>query len=983
MNLTSTNKYFKSVVLTSILFFIVFVKSASSSPTLTHSVDSILNNMSLDEKIGQLFMIPAYSNMGQEHEKSIEELIKNYHVGGILFFQGSPYHQVNLTNRFQTISKSPLLIAIDAECGLAMRLDSTILFPRQMTLGAIQDNNLIYQMGKQIGVQCKEMGIHMNMAPVVDINNNPKNPVINHRSFGENPKNVTAKSLMYMKGLHEQKILANAKHFPGHGDTDSDSHKTLPTIYHDKRRLDSVELYPFKVLIDSGLKSTMVAHLYVPAIDSTPNKASTLSRKLVTELLQDELKFKGLIFTDGLNMRGVSAFYEKGEVDVQALLAGNDILLIPEDIPKAVEKIKQAINDKRISIKDIEHKVKKILSAKKWLNLSSKPIIENTGITQKINSYQAGFINHELYKNALTLIKNENTLPITRLDTLKIASVSIGKSTTHAFNSSINRYCSFDKFFINKNTNRTKIDSIAKQLNQYNTIILSIYEMNQNPYQNFGLPKVIDQLCMQLSANKKIILNLFGNPYSLSKLKSLSNLDAVLISYEDQELPNDLSGQLIFGGISAKGKLPISINSEFKEGFGLETPKTRFSYTYPESIGVSSNNLLKIDTIVEEAFKAMAFPGCQIFAAKDGEVFFQKSYGNHTYDKDSKKVDNSAIYDLASITKIASSAAALMDLHQKEEISLDSNLGYYLPNLVDTTEYSNIVLKEMLTHQAKLTPWIPFYIKTLFKGKPKYEIYSIKESDYFNKRVANNLFINDSYRDTIFDRILSTNLLKVKKYKYSDVGYYFVNQMIKDITGLNQDQYVDSNFYSRLGLKNIGYQPRNKWPLEKITPTENDKVFRQQLIHGDVHDQGAAMLGGVAGHAGLFSNANDLAVMMQLFMQYGIYGQDTLLSEETVKLFTSSPYYQSNKNRRGIAFDKPVRNGAGGPTCFNCASTKSFGHSGFTGTLAWADPENGFVYVFLSNRVHPNAENKKLITMNIRTRIQKVFIEAINKIEDH
>ncbi|MBG16170.1 MAG: hypothetical protein CL853_07440 [Crocinitomicaceae bacterium] len=983
MNLTSTNKYFKSVVLTSILFFIVFVKSASSSPTLTHSVDSILNNMSLDEKIGQLFMIPAYSNMGQEHEKSIEELIKNYHVGGILFFQGSPYHQVNLTNRFQTISKSPLLIAIDAECGLAMRLDSTILFPRQMTLGAIQDNNLIYQMGKQIGVQCKEMGIHMNMAPVVDINNNPKNPVINHRSFGENPKNVTAKSLMYMKGLHEQKILANAKHFPGHGDTDSDSHKTLPTIYHDKRRLDSVELYPFKVLIDSGLKSTMVAHLYVPAIDSTPNKASTLSRKLVTELLQDELKFKGLIFTDGLNMRGVSAFYEKGEVDVQALLAGNDILLIPEDIPKAVEKIKQAINDKRISIKDIEHKVKKILSAKKWLNLSSKPIIENTGITQKINSYQAGFINHELYKNALTLIKNENTLPITRLDTLKIASVSIGKSTTHAFNSSINRYCSFDKFFINKNTNRTKIDSIAKQLNQYNTIILSIYEMNQNPYQNFGLPKVIDQLCMQLSANKKIILNLFGNPYSLSKLKSLSNLDAVLISYEDQELPNDLSGQLIFGGISAKGKLPISINSEFKEGFGLETPKTRFSYTYPESIGVSSNNLLKIDTIVEEAFKAMAFPGCQIFAAKDGEVFFQKSYGNHTYDKDSKKVDNSAIYDLASITKIASSAAALMDLHQKEEISLDSNLGYYLPNLVDTTEYSNIVLKEMLTHQAKLTPWIPFYIKTLFKGKPKYEIYSIKESDYFNKRVANNLFINDSYRDTIFDRILSTNLLKVKKYKYSDVGYYFVNQMIKDFTGLNQDQYVDSNFYSRLGLKNIGYQPRNKWPLEKITPTENDKVFRQQLIHGDVHDQGAAMLGGVAGHAGLFSNANDLAVMMQLFMQYGIYGQDTLLSEETVKLFTSSPYYQSNKNRRGIAFDKPVRNGAGGPTCFNCASTKSFGHSGFTGTLAWADPENGFVYVFLSNRVHPNAENKKLITMNIRTRIQKVFIEAINKIEDH
>ena len=948
--------------------------------SLTPWADSLLLTMTLEEKIGQLFMIPSYSNLDNAHEKSIENLIKNYHVGGILFFQGYPHKQISLTNKFQQTSKIPLLIAMDAECGLAMRLDSSTLFPKQMTLGAITDDKLIYKMGNEIGIQLKKMGVHMNMAPVADVNNNPDNPVINNRSFGESPKNVALKSLMYMKGLHAQKILATAKHFPGHGDTDSDSHKTLPTIYHDKKRMDSVELYPFKVLIDSGLKSSMIAHLYVPSIDKTPNRASTLSKKLVTDLLQKELNFKGLIFTDGLNMRGVSAFYDEGEVDVQALLAGNDILLIPENIPKAVEKIKKAIINNRISVDEINRKVLKILSAKQWVNLSNKSLIESKSITKRINSYEAAFTNHELYKNALTLIKNDNEiLPIKRLDKLKIALVSVGKSTSNGFESSIDRYCNFEKFNIDKNASKQKLDSIISELSRFNTIIFSVYEMNQNPYQNFGLPIEIDLLTKILHPEKKIILNVFGNPYSLSKLKTIDFIDAILISYEDEQLPNDISGQLIFGGIPAKGKLPISINQKFKEGFGLETIKTRLSYTFPESTGVSHTELLKIDTIVQEAIDAKAFPGCQILAAKNGEVFFQKSYGSHTYDKGAKKVNNSTIYDLASITKIASSAAALMDLHQKNKISLDSNLGYYLPKLVDTSAYKAIVLKEMLTHQAKLTPWIPFYIKTLFKGKPKYEIYSIKESEYFNKRVANDLFINESYRDTIFKRILDTDLLKIKKYKYSDVGYYFVNEMIKKITGLEQDKYLDSVFYDRLGLKNIGYRPRTKWHIDRIPPTEDDKAFRQQIIHGDVHDQGAAMLGGVAGHAGLFSNANDLAVMMQMFMQYGIYGQDTLLNEETVKLFTSSPYYKSNDNRRGIAFDKPVRNGAGGPTCFNCASTKSFGHSGFTGTLTWADPENGFVYVFLSNRIHPNAENKKLITMNIRTRIQKVFIDAFKK----
>ena len=941
--------------------------------------DSVFNSLTLDEKIGQLFMVAAYSNKDILHENYINNLIEKYHIGGLIFYQGNPYDQARLTNNFQAISKTPLLISIDAEWGLAMRLDSTMALPKQMTLGAIQNNELIYQMGEQIGKQCKRLGIHMNMAPVVDINNNPNNPVINHRSFGENPINVANKSLQYMKGLQDQNILANAKHFPGHGDTDNDSHKTLPLIYHDKKRLDSVELYPFKLLIDSGLKALMVAHLYVPTLDDTPNKASTLSKKVVTELLQKELNFKGLIFTDGLNMRGVSAFYEKGKLDVQALIAGNDILLIPEDIPTAVAEIKKAIENSELTIKEIDQKVKKILLAKSWLELSNENQINKKNIVAELNSYEAQQLNHELYKNALTVVKNNNLIPITRLDTLKIATVDIGKSNSNAFRKSINRYCVSNEYSIPHKATARQLSSLIENLKNHNLIILNVYEMNQNSYQNFGLSKIVDELCMSINSKSKIILNVFGTPYSLSKLKSLSNLDGVLIAYEDETVPNELSGQLLFGGIEAKGKLPVSINANYKEGHGLSTNKNRLSYVFPEAIGIDSKDLLKIDSIIAESFKEKVFPGCQIYAAKDGQVFFHKSYGNHTYDDDSKAVENSDIYDLASITKIASSAAALMDLHQKNKISLDSTLGDYLPELLDSSIYSKIILKDMLTHQAKLTPWIPFYIRTLFKGKPKYEVYSIKKSTYFNKRVADNLFINESYRDTIFKRILATDLLKVKKYKYSDVGYYFVNEIIRDITKMNQDEYLDKKYYSRLGLKNIGYNPRDKWPLERIVPTENDQTFRRQVIHGDVHDQGAAMMGGVAGHAGLFSNSNDLGVMMQLFMQKGIYGGDTLIDKKTVELFTSSPFYESNKNRRGIAFDKPVRGSAGGPTCFNCASYSSFGHSGFTGTLTWADPENGFVYVFLSNRVYPDAENKKLITMNVRTRIQRVFIDAIDK----
>lgn len=947
-------------------------------------VDSVFNSMTEEERIGQLFMVAAYSNRDSAHKQEISSLITDQKIGGLIFFQGGPQRQIDLTNYYQSKANVPLMVSIDAEWGLAMRLDSTMKFPKQMTLGAISDDQLVYKMGEQIADQCKRMGIHVNLAPVADVNNNPDNPVINFRSFGENKYNVSNKAIAYMNGLQDNGVMANAKHFPGHGDTDSDSHKTLPIISHSLERLDSLELYPFRQMIDSGLGSMMIAHLYIPSLDSTPNQASTLSKKIVSDLLKHDMGFKGLIFTDALNMRGVSAFYDPGRLDVAALLAGNDVLLFSEDVPKALEEIKKAIKNKEISQKEIDRRCRKILEAKAWAGLNKYKPISQEKLDKDLFKTEAKHVNMQLYQNALTLLKNEdNIIPIKGLKNKKIASVTIGDGNENDFNKSIDRYCEFDAFSFSLRPTEDEIAIGLKDLEGYDLVFITTHDMNQRPHQNFGISKDVNALVDGIASKHDVVLNILGNPYCLNKFKGAHKSKAILISYENEPLPKDLSGQLLFGGIEAKGKLPVSVTN-YPLGSGIQLKDVvRFNYTMPEALGMDHVDLKKVDDICNGAIGEMVFPGCQVLAAKDGKVFYYKAFGHHTYDEKSSPVKESDIYDLASITKIASSTASLMKMQGEGLVNVDSSLSDYLADMVDSTDYASILLKESLTHQAGFTPWIPFYVRTLHKGQPKIELYSIKKSDYFTERVAENLYAHKGLRDSVFQRILSTNVSPVKKYKYSDIGYYFINEIIRRKSHKTQDEYVYDNFYKPLGLGNIGYKPRTRWSLDRIPPTENDKTFRDQLIQGDVHDQGAAMLGGVCGHAGLFSNANDLAVMMQMFMQYGEYGGERILEEDVVKYFTSSPYYTSNRNRRGIGFDKAVREGGSGPTCSKCTSAKSFGHSGFTGTLTWADPETGFVYVFLSNRVNPNAENRKIISLGIRTRIQKVFTDAIHKAESN
>ena len=585
-----------------------------------------------------------------------------------------------------------------------------------------------------------------------------------------------------------------------------------------------------------------------------------------------------------------------------------------------------------------------------------------------VEIFYSNYYSNDSTINHNVLLKNaQDIIPLKNLDTLKIASLNFSSNNLNVFEKSCDNYSKLDHFHFNTFSSKRITGAMLKELRKYNLVIIVTDTIHLE----------IANMINKISFSKKIILNyLGGNKLEFEDI-IIKSCQAIIYDTKIRNENLSYAGQVIFGGLAINNYLKNDLSENFRIGDGLTTKKSRLSYVNPKKLNINDSLLYKIDSIVKNGINNKAMPGCQILLAKDGHVFYQNSFGKHTYDSLSKKVENSDLYDLASITKIASSALILMQLESENRFNVDSTLGYYLPKILDSTDYKELIIKDVLTHQAGLEPWIPFYIKTLSEGMPSYEIYSKLPSSIHKNLVAKNLYVLNSYRDSIFDRIISTRVNENKNYKYSDIGYYFINEIIKRITYSSQDKIAE-NIYNKIGLHNIGYQPLEKWDLRRIAPTENDTFFRHQLIHGYVHDQGAALLGGVGGHAGLFSNANDLAVIMQMYLNKGVYGGETIIDKKTIEKYTSSPYYNSNDNRRGIAFDKPVRNGAGGPTCFGCASIKSFGHSGFTGNLTWADPESGILYVFLSNRVYPNAENHKLISMNIRTEVMNVVAKACN-----
>ncbi|MCC5918568.1 MAG: serine hydrolase [Cryomorphaceae bacterium] len=966
-------RYVAGIWLAMILVFPV--KAQTTRPAVFYGAngqwaDSLLASMSMDEKIGQLFMVAAYSNKGLDHEKSILNLIKKHHIGGLIFMQGGPYRQARLTNAFQNASKFPLLIAMDAEWGLSMRLDSTFAFPWNLTLGAITDNDLIYEIGREMGRHCRRLGVHVSFAPVVDINTNPENPIINARSFGEDPENVASKGLALMRGLQDEHVLACAKHFPGHGDTDTDSHLTLPRVGGDRMRLDSVELYPYDRLIRNGLGSLMSAHLSVPALE--PDHIPTsVSEKVLRNLLREQYGFSGLIFTDALNMKGITKLFPPGEADLRAFMAGNDVLLFAEDVPRAIQMFKKALKDGSITEAQINQSVRRILMTKEWVGLKSKKPVPTKCLADDLFDVKGRLLKRKAYESALTLLKNVNkTLPIQHLSDKKIALVTAGNDQNMYFHRGLKHYQPVDYFSLNENN----ADEILKQLTGYDKVILALYTSNVNPWKSFKYSAYIKKFAGNLGLQNTYVLTVFGNPYGLRDFPQAKSASAVLMGYQNDVDAAEVAAQIIYGAKVAKGKLPVSCGADWPVNLGLSSLSNgRLQYGLPEEVGLDSKKLAKIDKLVKDAIADKAMPGAQVLVAKNGVVVYEKAFGHHTYEK-KKPVDVFDLYDIASITKIASTVPALMYLADRGMFNLDGKLGDHL-DLVKGSNKEDLSIRDILSHQSGLHSWIPFYIKTLEEGKWKSSYYHKERTYKFNRQVAEEMFTPVGVRDSILEMINGSKIKPEQGYKYSDLGYYYFQLIVENAMRMTLDQFVESYFFKPIGAHRLRYHPLKHFDLDEIVPTEKDTVFRKQLLHGHVHDQGAAMMGGVAGHAGLFSNANDLAKLMQMYLNRGTYGGHAFIDSLTLLEFTRCQFCEENENRRGAGFDKPQLKGSG-PTC-GCLSMDSYGHSGFTGTLAWVDPDEEIVYIFLSNRVHPDAENTKLLKRSTRTLIQELIYEAI------
>jgi len=930
-------------------------------------VDSTYTSLTLEEKIGQLFMVMAFSEQGEKHFDKISKNIVEDNIGGVIFSLGGPHGQTEWLNKFQKKSKVPLLIGMDAEWGVAMRLDSVQAFPWNMTLGAIQNDVLVKDIGHRIGEQAKRLGIHINFAPSVDINTNPKNPIIGNRSFGEDKQNVARKGIAFMQGMHEAGILSSAKHFPGHGDTATDSHLGLPSINFSMERIEEVELYPFKEIINAGVSSVMVAHLDIPAIDA--GIPSSLSQKTVQTLLQDSLQFKGLVITDALNMKGASGISPKYGIDVSAFLAGNDILLIPNDVSVAIKKMKRAFKAKKLTEQRLAHSVKKILKAKYLVGLNNNKEISSEFLSDNLNTNKDDYLIAKSMQAAITVVQNKNNvLPLEKTTTYGY--LKLGDDTGLDFRNSLSKEIKLHR--VNESLSNSEIIS---NLKDYEKIIIGFHRSNDNPWKASSFSKKEIQLISELVKSHTIILDVFVKPYALSKINTLEGIDGLVVSYQNNIPAQIASADILLGDRKATGKLPVSISSSFPVGMGIElNGPTKIGKGTPESVGIDSNLLNRIDDLALIAIDSLMTPGMQILVARHGKVVFNKSYGFHTYEK-KKPVTNTDLYDLASLTKVLATLPLVMKEVDQGKLTLETRLG----DLNEEWEQSNkadISIQDMLSHYARLTPWIPFYKETLKKGSSKLnkKFYRKRKSKRFSIPVADYFYGKRDLPELISNQILESELRDSLMYKYSDLPYFFMKDLFENRYNESLEVLARDSFYIPLGLNRTTFNPNKNTPNQTIIPSEIDSYYRNQELKGEVHDMAAAMLGGVGGHAGLFSNASEVAVLMQLFLNKGTYAGKRYFSAETFDQFNQCLYCDQG-NRRGVGFDKPQLEGSGS-TC-GCVPKSSFGHSGFTGTYAWADPENELIYIFLSNRTYPTMDNNLLLKHDIRTRIQQYIYDSI------
>ena len=924
--------------------------------------------MSLDQKVGQLYSVWTASKYGQEEINEIKRIINEYHIGGLIFSLGNINDQIISHNIFQEQSNIPLLISMDAEWGLGMRLDDGFSFPYNITLGAIRDDSLVFAVGQRIGEHLKKIGVHLNFAPVSDVNTNPKNPIIGARSFGENKFNVTNKSIKYIEGLNNSGVLAVGKHFPGHGDTRKDSHLTLPTLNYDLSRIDSVELYPFKQIIRSGVNGIMTAHLKVKSLDD--KMITTLSRKIITDLLKRDLGFDGIVITDALDMKAIVDYSKGNYPDVDALIAGNDILLMPSDLKKSIVEIKKAVSDGRVPSKRLENAVKKILNTKYEVGLNKYKPISNDNIKYKLNSDQDYALLEKLAEKSMTLIKNEsNSIPISFDKKNKVGLVSLGIDNGMTFHKYLNNYRAVEKIDISDLKNVRDINK------NFDKIIVSVHKSDKSPFDNYKLsPKEIS-IINTLKKYNNVVLVVFSNPYTLLDI-NLNGFDSVMLAYQNSPIFQKKASEAIFGANDIDGILPVSIGKKYKEGTSIVIKKRNvLSFDHPVNFGVNMNKLKKIDSLINDAIQNNMTPGAQLLIAKNSNIVYHKAYGYKTYEK-KEKINNNNIYDLASLTKILVSVPLLLNEFMTNDFDLTTNLSEWFPDK-ELKNKKDLTVKQLFSHYSGMKSWIPFYKKTIdsVTNTRINKYYSNKKSQKFPFQVSDDLYIRN-YNDTIFNEIINSELSDSLSYVYSDLPYFLLKFYLEKKYQLSLDTQIKNYLYDKIGSTSLTYKPTNFLDKKLIVPTAVDDYFRFNLVEGHVHDMGAAMMDGISGHAGLFGNSLDIAKILQLFLQKGSYANEKFFDEKFFDLFNFR-HFKEKKVRRGIGFDKPELDPDDPNTC-GCASDKSFGHYGFTGSVAWVDPETEIIYVFLSNRTFPDENNNSLSEFNIRTEIQKLVHEAFD-----
>lgn len=937
--------------------------------------DSVLATLTTEQKVGQLFMISTYSNRTESSYRLIEEQIRKYHLGGIIFFQGNARQQVRLTNRYQAASKIPLLIGMDAEWGLGMRLDSTFSFPKSITLGAIQNPRIVEEIGAIIGQHCRRIGVHINFSPVADINTNPENPVINFRSFGEDKERVAALAVAYNRGLRRMKVMGSAKHFPGHGDSDSDSHLALPLIRHSESRLRANEFYPFQKLIQDSVASVMVGHLFVPSLDAAMNTPATVSKRIVQDVLQKELGFDRLIITDALNMRGLTKFYPTGQAEVAALKAGNDLLLQTAQLPVAYAAVLEAVKAEEVKEDELNQKVRKILRAKYWAGAHRFIPLSEKDIQTDLNSLLAEQIKEKAFNQAVTIIQNEgNLLPFSRLDTTRFASVAIGRELGSDFQETLSRYAEVKHYSIPfKPSKESEWQWVLEEASKFQVVFVSVHDMNNLSARNFGVTYSTVQFIEELQKRTKVVVCAFGNPYGLKLFARSSQL---VCGYEDDPGAHRAVAQVIFGGQNATGKLPVTAHKTQKLGQGMVWSANRLGIENPFFVRMDAQKLAKIDTIAQEGIAKGAYPGCQVLVARRGKVVYEKSFGTYRYG-DPSKITRESLYDLASITKVAATLQAVMLLYEQGKIELHQPMKSYLPELAGTNK-DKMTVQDVLWHQAGLVAFVPFWRETKV-GNTFQDEYYLASNEGNGLAVTEQLFIKPTIGEDVWKWVIDSKLHPRQDvrgeytYLYSDLGLIMLQKMVERITKQPLDVFVKNAIYRPLGMTATLFNPTNVFPKERIAPTANDYLFRGAAIHGTVHDPNAALLGGVAGHAGLFSHAWDLAKLFQMHLQSGVYGPERIFKKETVQYFAQTV---SPKSGRGLGWNKP--NPSENSATFSpLASPLTFGHTGFTGTVVWADPKEDLLFIFLSNRVYPNEENNKINLLRIRQRMHTAAYQAI------